>query len=393
MELTKVRKILLCLFLFGATYAQDDVQPEDEKAQPKPSPRAPISTELPEGVATGMKKEIELPELTTKQDIRNIRYVSSDGKFTYYQRTNGSLQFSTNYDVKEVLKLSPQTNYKLIVSTDKKYILVEADENYHTYFSPRSRKKLYVIKYGTEEINPVGEGSAIGLHFQDSWISYYDNKARVLTIQNPINEGLKATIKLANNLNPFFVPQVIMIDTDTVIYTDLNKDGVPGLLKFQINAKKIDLLYKGNSVNKALDLCLNGNNLFLTEYGLDPIAKGTEIKIIDTKNLDIKLAKSIYNSEENDLGSVVCNHSSENLYFIKTTRSDTKKLTYDAYELDLKTKKTKRVSEVNFATSLFLMDDKLLLPYQDKFFIIKGSADLTKFDRLKKGPLESQEAK
>ncbi|MCR9206038.1 MAG: hypothetical protein NXH75_15755 [Halobacteriovoraceae bacterium] len=366
---------------------KDKTSSKTNSSQDNSTSSKPTSTKLPEGVATGTKKEIELPELTTKQNIKNIRYVSSDGKFTYYQRTNGSLQFSTNYEVQEVIKLEPHTQYRLIVSQDKKFILVEANQKYHTYFSQRSGKKLYVIKYGTNEINEIGMGTAIGLHFQDKWISYYDHQSRVLTIQNPLNESLKATVKLANNLNPYFTPQVVMTDTDTVLYTDLNKEGIPGLLKFNINAKKIKVIFKGQSINKTLDICLNKNMLFLTELGLDPIAKGTEVRLVDTKTLDLEKAKTIYTSEEKDLGSFVCTRSDEYLYFIKTTRDDTQKLTYDAYELDLKSKKVKRVSEVNFATTLFLMDKKLLLPYQDKYFIIKGSADLTKFDRLKKGPL------
>lgn len=371
----------------NGTGDKDSSSAKSESSGENSSSSKPTSTKLPEGVATGTKKEIELPELTTKQNIKNIRYVSSDGKFTYYQRTNGSLQFSTNYEVQEVIRLDPHTQYRLLVSKDKKFILVEANQKFHTYFSQRSGKKLYVIKYGTSEINEVGMGAAIGLHFQDKWISYYDHQSRVLTIQNPLNESLKATIKLANNLNPYFTPQVVMTDTDTVLYTDLNKEGIPGLLKFNINAKKIDVVYKGQSINKTIDICLNNENLFLTELGLDPIAKGTEVKLVNTKSLDLEKARTVYTSEENDLGSFVCTHSDDYLYFIKTTRDDTKKLTYDAYELDLTTKKVKRVSEVNFATTLFLMDKKLLLPYQDKYFIIKGSADLTKFDRLKKGPL------
>lgn len=336
-----------------------------------------------------IENEIELPELTTKQDINNIRFVSSDGKFTYYQRTNGSLQFSTNYAVKEVIKLAPHTNYRLIVSNDKKIIFVEADQTYNTYFSIRSPKKLYTIKYGTNEISEVGEGTAIGIHFEDNWISFYDYTARTLTLQNPQNDSLKHTIKLANLLNPFFIPRVEMIDTDTVVYTDLNKQGLPGLLKFQMNAKKISVLYKSDSPNRTLDLCLSDDNdLYITEIGLDPVNKGTNIKKMKGVNLSIDKSILIYSSEENELGSIICNVNPDYLYFIKTFRSSSNKLTYDAVELNLSTKKTKKLSSIEFATNLFVMDKKLLLPYQDKYFIIKGSADMTQFDKLKKGPLD-----
>ena len=46
--------------------------------------------------------EIELPEISTKQAISNLRFISKDGKFTYYQRRSGSLLLSTNLKVKKL---------------------------------------------------------------------------------------------------------------------------------------------------------------------------------------------------------------------------------------------------------------------------------------------------
>ena len=38
-----------------------------------------------------------LPVLKTKQSLNNIRFISSDGKLTYFQRRSGDLQLSKNY--------------------------------------------------------------------------------------------------------------------------------------------------------------------------------------------------------------------------------------------------------------------------------------------------------
>ena len=84
--------------------------------------KTPQSDQLPPGLVTGIVKEIELPILMTKQDLNDIRYISNDGKFTYYQQPFGNLIFSTNYGVKEVIKLKPRTQFKLISTNSKKII-------------------------------------------------------------------------------------------------------------------------------------------------------------------------------------------------------------------------------------------------------------------------------
>lgn len=328
----------------------------------------------------------ELPVLTTKQDIRNIRYVSSDGKYTYYQRTNGSLQFSTNYKVTEVLQKEPNTEFKLKAGAAKKYILVEINSNFHTYLAPKDNQEIYLINYGTAEAKKVAEGRMIGLHVEDKWFSYFNSFNKLLTIQSPLSEKLKHQVKLANNKNPYFIPEVIMTDTDTALYTDINKEGIPGILTFKLNSKKIKLLHKSASSTKRIELCINSENIYIMEYGLDPIDKGTTIYKLSKDNLSMNKAKSIYTSEENDLGSLICELNQEHLYFIKTYRNSTGKLTYDAFKVSTDGKKSEKLSSVNFATNLFLLDQKLLLPYQDKYYIIEGKNNLTEFDKINKGP-------
>ncbi len=329
----------------------------------------------------------ELPILTTKQDIKNIRFISEDGKFTYYQRGNGSLQFSTNYEVKEVIKLKAQTHFNLLVTPDKKHVLVEAYETFHDYLAARSNAKIYLIKYGTASIQEVGEGKMIGLHLNDQWFSYYNSFTHELILQSTLSSSLKHTIQLANLRNPYFSPEVIMIDNDTILYTDINKEGIPGVLRYKLNASKVDLIYKSEHLNTALEICLS-DKAYLMSYGLDPLFKGTTISKIDLKNLNIS-KKPIYTSAENDIGNLICQLDKENLYFIKTTREADGKITYDAAEFNLEKKRSQKISDILFASSLIKMDKLLLLPYQDKFYILKGKNISTETDRL----LQTNEAK
>lgn len=335
---------------------------------------------------SSLAKDIELPILTTKQDIRNIRYVSSDGKYTYYQRANGSLQFSTNYKVTPVIEREPNTEFTVKAGDAKKFLLVEINSKYHTYLAPRDSQEIYLLTYGTADAKKVADGKMIGLHVEDKWFSYFNTFNKLLTIQSPLSEKLKHQVKLANNKNPYFIPEVIMTDTDNALYTDINKEGVPGVLTFKLNSKKIKLLHKSSSLTKRIELCLNKQDVYIMEYGLDPLEKGTTIYKLNSAELTMTKAKAIYTSEENDLGSLVCQLNSENLYFIKTFRNSTGKLTYDAFKISVDGKKTERLSTVNFATNIFLLDQKLLLPYQDKYYIIEGKNNLTEFDKINKGP-------
>ena len=325
----------------------------------------------------------ELPELITKQDKKNIRFISDDGKYTYYQRSNGIFQFSTNYKVEEVLRLSERTQFNIIATNSLKYLLLSADEKYNDYLSLRTKKSLYIIEYGTKYAKKIDDGIPVGLHLKDQYVSYYDADARSLKVVNHNNPSLKVSIQLANAKNPYFIPQVVMPDVDTIIYTDLNKNGIPGVLIHKVNSSKTTILEKLSTANKQIEICLQDDNLYIAQYGLDPLTKGSSIAQIKASQTSMEQQNIIYNSTENDLGSLKCSFEADKLYFIKTSRSEEGKVTYDAAELDVKTKDVQILSDIRFATNLVKMDGKLLLPYQNIHYVLKGQNNLTQFDKLK----------
>ncbi len=339
-------------------------------------------------VSLSSHAESKLPKLITKQDKKNIRYISDDGKYTYYQRSNGIFQFSTNYKVEEVIRLSERTQFNLLATSKHKFLLLEADEHYNDYLSLKSKPQLYIIEYGTKNIKKIGEGIAIGLHLNDQYLSYYDPNTRSITLLNHLNPSIKTNIKLANSKNPYFIPQVVMLDVDTIVYTDLNKDGIPGILIHKVNSSKTSVLEKLDTPNKQIEICLNEDKLFIGEYGLDPLTNGSTISFLTGSKLNIESKKIIYQSEENDLGSMKCSLDNKSLYFIKTSRAENGKITFDAAEINIETKDVQILSDIHFATNLVIMDGKLLLPYQNKHYVIRGEGNLTEFDKLKANPDE-----
>ena len=92
-----------------------------------------------------VQSKIILPELLTKQAVSNIRFLSQDGKFTYYQKRSGSLLFSTNYKVQEVIKGEIGAEYTLFTTPNRFKIAVAQNNNYQNFISLRAKQNIYLI--------------------------------------------------------------------------------------------------------------------------------------------------------------------------------------------------------------------------------------------------------
>ncbi len=333
----------------------------------------------------------KLPVLTTKQEISNLRFISSDGKFTYYQRKSGNLVLSTNYNVEESIKLSENTHFQVKASNARKWILASADENYQTHYSMRKSLKIYKIPFGKSQSHLIGQGLAPQLHLNDEWASWFSPKERKIEFFNLNKDGLKFFIPLSNTRNPYFVPEVVMINNNQILFTDLNKEGFPGILIFEINSKKTKLFHKFESPNIKIGLCLKDEKIYLIRHGLDNIEKATIIREIKSEKLDYTQSKLIYNSDKNDTGQMVCQISGPSIFFIKNITDQEGNLAYEVAQLNIKNKEVKIISDVFFATQLLEMDGKLLLPHNGEYRILLGKNNLTQFDLLKSQSLPKKE--
>jgi hypothetical protein len=324
----------------------------------------------------------KLPTLETKQSRSNIRYLTNDGKFTYYRRANGTLQFSTNYKVEQVLKYDPGTHYSIVGTPNKKYVLVSANPEFNRYFSIRNPLDIHAVKMGTNRAIKLGAGIDPRLHLQDRWASFFNPYQRTINIIDIEKPKLTYEINLANIRNPYFTPEVVMIDNNTVLYTDLNKKGHLGLLIYTLNKKKFKLVYKVPSHTVRLELCKWGQQLYIGEFGIDPLEKGSIIRMLNTKKLDISQSKTLYESDQNDIGQIICSIAGSNLYFIKTLVDKEGKQTYEAVQHNMKKKETKVISDLKFSNQLVNMDGKLLIPYHGEYYVLLGENNMTQFDLI-----------
>jgi hypothetical protein len=327
--------------------------------------------------------EIKLTEFITKQDKRNIRYIDNEGTITYYQRSNGSLQLATNYKVTPLLQLEEKTQYLVRVTSEKNFIAVQANTNFHDYFSTRYLNNLYIAPYGKIKSKEIGKGILTGLHGdKDKWISFFNPFTKKIHIKSTENKNIKHEIKIASLLNPYYIPKVYLIKKDLFAFTDVNKEGIPGVRTYNIISKKSSVLYKSLDQNSKLDICVNKNDLYIWESSHNEETKGTRITSIPKRKFAISEQKFVYQSKENDIGSLKCEFNDGNIYFIKTIQSSTGKKYYEAARHAIKQEKTHILSSLKFATSLIVMDKRLLIPYQGKFYTLLSNGDTTKLDAL-----------
>jgi hypothetical protein len=329
--------------------------------------------------------KIILPELLTKQAVGNIRFLSQDGKFTYYQKRSGSLLFSSNYKVAEILTGKLGTQYTVIGTSARKKVIVLQNENYHTFYSQRALEKIFLLDFGETTAKEIGTGAAARLHLNDSWISYYDYYSTMLTFEHTTNSALRFTIRLNNRINPYFTPQVIMSDEDTVYYTDLSENGAPGLLQFKRSTKKAEVIYKTTTPMIKAEICLHNNSLIMGLFGINSSTEGSTISKVNLPIADFTKRSLIYKSAINDIGQLVCDYDKNALAFIKNYGTNENYKT-DIVELNPETQKLTLLSELNTVTSILNMDGTILALDKGKYFIAKGNNDYKNIDSLKSLP-------
>lgn len=325
----------------------------------------------------------ELPKLSTKQSLDNLRFVSRSGEFTYYQRRNGNLLLSKNFDVVEVLEGEPGANYHMQSSRDQKKILITQDLHFHNHLNLRADKKIFTVDYGKATPSLIGEGQTAKLHLDDNWISYFQASSKKILLKNLNSSALKFEIELNNIKNPYFTPQLSMISEDTILYTDLNEIGIPGVLKYDRKSKSVEVFSRGDSPHQKLEICTNNEHLYILTTGLQDSSLGTEIVRYPKGNLKAPAREQVYVSDKNDIGNLFCEVDSGRLFFIKNTAKNKNEVSHEVAEILLDEKfKLNLLTQLNYATQLINLDGRIIVPFRGEYFVAHGDQDLTIDDKL-----------
>ena len=311
----------------------------------------------------------KLPILATKQTIHNLRFISQDGKYTYYQQSSGKLSLSTNYTVHNLLQGEKNSNFGIYTSYAGKKLLISMDTNYHTFYGVRHLYEIYESDIGQQQINKIGSGIDPRLHLADTWASYYNPYTRSIHFHDLKSKTLQFQITIFNKRNPYFIPDVVMLNEKSVLFTDLNQDGVPGIILFQRDNETLTAVYKHKSNITKLELCSNETHLFIGQFGLE---KDSSIFATSkAKPLWDKLPV-VYQSAQADLGNMIC--TATHLFFIKATAEHES----EAASILLQDSSLSVLSDLKHVTQLTEMGGRILIPYHGKHYLLYGQHQIDK---------------
>jgi hypothetical protein len=325
-----------------------------------------------------------LPELATKQPIQNLRYMSNDGIITYFQNRRGKLLYSSNYNIATVLEKKENTQFTIHSSNTNKYLLIESEEDYFEIASFQQDHDIYSLLYNQTQPTFLGKGVSPMFHENGLWSSYYSFMQHVLTFVNLEAPLIKTKIKIANTVFPYFIPQALLFNRTDIFYTDTNKKGEQGIIYYNRESRKKKLFLQTDIFGQTFQLCQNDTDLFILQTGQDQLHSGTQIYKMSKKDpIDIKSLKSIYTSTLNDIGNMICDFNKEYILFTKTKKSNKYAGPKNVVaQLNLKDNKIEIIYDQEHSFNLFVMDKKVLLSTQGKYYILKGNKKL-KDDSIK----------
>jgi len=328
--------------------------------------------------------QAEFIELQTKQAIDNLRYITSDGKITYYQTKSGDFSLSTNYKNYPLIKSKKLTHYQTKSSLAKKKILISMDSDFFSYNNFNEYHDIYISDIGSKNVKKIAKGIPLNLHLDDDYVSIYKSKQNQIHFQE-LKSKRRIKIKLFNKVSPYFRPDTAMISEQDVIYNDINEKGEAAVLSYSNIEKKITPIFKSKIANSSLSFCYVDKNIIVLEKSNDSSSQVTNIYFINAFNNEAYKKKDlIYSSTYNDIGNLIC--TNKDIYFIKTISYNSKinsKKT-ELAKINIKSKNLKVLkSDIN-PTQVIVMDDLVLVPKNGKIYLAEGSANKLINDKIEK---------
>lgn len=332
----------------------------------------------------------EIPKLLTKHGVDAIRYISMDGRFAYVKKRPGVLALVSYFRSVDFISEAATADFLVHASKTKNRVAIEVIPNMHTEMNFFKKHKILVAKFGETAFTEVGGGQGARLHLNDEWISFYKTYEQIIVLQNLITQK-KFEIRVSKKPNPFFIPQVLMVTSDTVVYTDINEQGLAGVIAYNLLTQKSTVVYKAAQTGTATELCSSEGYFAIGEFPYEGVSRGSQILRVKTANaFNLASYETLYSSLDQDLGNMVC--TEKNLYFIKTMNQDKRlhvKKT-EAVKLELRDSKVTVLTNLNYLTHLLEMDGRIMAPLRGDFYVLEGESNLAS-DTLKSAPNADEE--
>lgn len=331
----------------------------------------------------------EAPKLLTKHGVNSIRYISMDGRVAYVNKRPGVLALVGFFRSKDFISDAQTSDFIVHASHEKIRTLIEIVPSVHTEYNLLKDHRILMSKFGNTTTKEVGLGQRARLHLADEWMSYHRPKNKEVIIQNLETEK-KYTILLSPKPATFFAPEVAMINSETVVYTDINDKGIAGVIAYNLKTSKSSIVFKATQAGTRMEICQGKDFLAVGEFPYDGITRRSQIITMKTDSaVNLLSYETLYSSLDQDLGNIAC--SDRSVYFIKTLSQDKKiglKKT-EVAEAEVKTGKIKIRTDLSYVSHVLNMDGRILAPFRGEFYVLEGESNLAT-DSLK-GPKDGDE--
>lgn len=307
-----------------------------------------------------------LLEYTAKQSIHNIRYFFKDNDSVFYMKGKSTLAFSSNYKAHEVLKYKNPTQFTLTTHNNNDF-LISAKPLINKTMSPAQNAEIYHYNLSTKKIKKVGDGVSPKFHLSGKFFSFYDQEKKILKIINNITGLLVTGIKV-NSKSDYYIPQTEIFDEETIIYTDLNDQMIPGILQYNLTKNERKILHKLQSPSDILEICKKNNKVYSLESSVK--TKGyANLYSMDYTQKDMSKRDFIFDSPMGPAHSLKCFNDSNNIFFIKNISGQSGQIN-ELIRFDINTKKAYIQTDLKFTKRFLKMADSILVPFRDKIYYI-----------------------
>jgi hypothetical protein len=164
----------------------------------------------------------------------------------------------------------------------------------------------------------------------------------------------------------------------------MNDQGEIALFHVDRVKQETVIIEKQKSHNARYEFCSNDKYIFIATFPINNSGTLSQIRMLEKSSPQFDKAKIVYEKSSQDIGSLICDHSDEFLYFIQSQSNNLKQPVHEIVKLRLSDQSVTKLSEFKNATNIFNMDGRLLSFFNGLVYIIEGDNTLASASNLPK---------
>lgn len=309
----------------------------------------------------------ELKELTAKQNIQNIRYLTSKNDTTFYVKGTKSLSVSSNLKAYEIISNDEISDYSIIKHPQSDLYLITEFKNIFSNLTANPIGQIYLFDIQTKSLTPFTKGIAPSFSQNGEYFYYYNPTDKTIYFYKLINMTEPLKIKINSNFKNF-TPNFVIFDLKNIFFTDINNNGEQGIIHLDYEQQKRSTYLKANDRKTRYEITQDDQNLYFLETNYS--SEGfTYIYSTPKDEKDLSKRNILFESKTGN--AIELRYFDEKLYFIKYHDSIYSELSY----FDLKEKKAFYITDLDFVSSYYSYEKNIYVPYREKIYSVTDNAN------------------